>query len=440
VKVPDSKTVTEHVPQVYRTQQARLEVIAGADKGLVHDFQLSTRIGTRKIVDVQLKDPKVSGVHCEILAQDGLTVRDLGSRNGVFLGGFRVRDAEIPSGEILTLGDTQIRVRLTDVKVEIPTLQATSYYGLVGRSAAIRALTAQIERLRESLSTVLIQGETGTGKEKVAEALHATSTRADAPLVVLDCAALSANLIESQLFGHERGAFTGAETRRAGAFEQAHGGTVFLDEIAELPLPLQSKLLRVTEQREVQRLGATEFIPVDVRIIAASHRDLALEVSRGRFREDLFYRLSVVTLKVPPLRERKEDIPLLAMEILSQLGLDPQALLTPRALSDLDSHHWPGNVRELRNTLSRAAALVEPPKILPEPPPAEVSGLEALMDFDVPLLEGRARLAAAYETAYLRRLMRACDGNVSEIARRANMDRMAVHRMLLRLNLRGENT
>jgi DNA-binding NtrC family response regulator len=438
---PTSKTVTEAVSANYQTEQARLEVITGPDKGLTHDFQFSTRLGTRSIADVKLRDPKVSGLHCEILVGNGLTVRDLGSKNGTYLGGFQVRDAVVPSGKVITVGDTQIRLVLTDVKVEVPTLKVNAYHGLIGRSAPMRALTAQIERMRGSDPTVLISGETGTGKERIAEALHLTSARAQAPLVVVDCTSLSPSLIESQLFGHERGAFTGADSRREGAFERGAGGTVFLDEIGELPLPLQSKLLRVTEQRQVQRVGAAAPIPVDVRLIAATHRDLALEVSRGRFREDLYYRLSVVNLHVPPLRERKEDIPLLTIEFLKQLGLDPQASLSPESLGELDRHDWPGNVRELKNTIERAAALLEPPRVSSDvivPPSSSPESVEAV-DLNVPLLEGRARLMAAYEAAYLKKLLSLCNGNVSEVARRAKMDRMAIHRMLLRLNLRGES-
>jgi DNA-binding NtrC family response regulator len=433
------KTQTEVDAASLKVEKARLEVVAGPDRGRSHEFQGRVRIGTRPIAEVQLKDPKVSGLHCEILVRGEMTVRDLDSKNGTFLGGFRVREAVVPPGQTISLGNTQIRIVPTGTMVEVKLSPTTSYHGIVGRSAAIRALTAQIERLRDSTATLLIEGETGTGKETVAEALHASSTRADKPLVVVDCASLPPNLIESHLFGHERGAFTGAEQRHEGAFERAASGTLFLDEIGELPLELQTKLLRVLEQKEIQRVGGTRPLRVDVRVIAATNRDLALEVSRGRFREDLYYRLSVVHLHVPPLRERKEDLPLLAIEFLRQLGMDASAHLTAETFRELERHDWPGNVRELRNTLVRAVTLMEPPKIEAERPdvaPDERIG-EKLLDLSVPLPEGRAKLVAEYERAYLGKLLTECNGNISEVARRAQLDRMSVYRLLERHNLRG---
>ncbi|MBK7862535.1 MAG: sigma 54-dependent Fis family transcriptional regulator [Archangiaceae bacterium] len=431
----DPRTLTEPLATTYRAEQARLEIVAGPETGLARVFQGSIRLGSRPMVEVPLSDPKVSGVHCQLTIDgSGITVRDLGSKNGVFMGGFRVRDALVPQGQLVTIGDTQFRVKLIQATVEIPTLATTAYHGIIGRSGAMRALTAQLERLKSSDATVLIEGETGTGKERVADALHRSSHRSEKPLVVVDCGTLSATLVESQLFGHERGAFTGAESRQVGAFERAHGGTLFLDEIGELPLGLQVKLLGALERRQVQPLGATAPLAVDVRIIAATNRDLAVEVSKGRFREDLYYRLSVVHLKVPPLRERREDIPLLTIEFLAQLGLDPQEVLTPKTLADLERYDWPGNVRELKNTLERAGVLMEPPRAAsPAKAPVQLPGV---VDTQTPLLEGRAQLIAAYESAYLGKLLEECRGNVSEVARRAQMDRMTVHRMLLKLNLR----
>jgi DNA-binding NtrC family response regulator len=257
--------------------------------------------------------------------------------------------------------------------------------------------------------------------------------------VVVDCGSLPPQLIESELFGHERGAFTGAVQRNVGAFEQATGGTIFLDEIGELPLDLQPKLLRAIESRKIRRVGGDSQIPVDVRVVAATNRDLAVEAAKGRFREDLYYRLAVVKLQVPPLRERKDDIALLAYHLLEGLGADPQQLLTEDLVQELQSYHWPGNVRELRNALERHAALGEP--LTYEYAAAKESKPSAVatdvIDLSQPLRGAKQTLIDEFERAYIRAQLAACNGNVSECARRAGMDRMSIHRIIQRLGLRG---
>jgi DNA-binding NtrC family response regulator len=424
------KTLTVASDQPFRRQKVRLHVASGNDVGRHHDFEGRARIGSRPLADFVIKDAKVSGLHCEISLGETLRVRDLGSKNGTFLGGYRVFDAVVPAGQVVALGDTRVRVVPRDELVEVPLHPRTEFHGLVGRSHAMRALVASVERLAASDATVLIQGETGTGKELVAEALHSAGPHAAGPLVIVDCGSVPAGLIEAELFGYEKGAFTGAEARTPGAFERAHGGTLFLDEVGELPYEQQPKLLRALESREVRRLGGDRRIPTKVRVVAATNRDLALEVTRGRFREDLYYRLAVVSVSMPPLRERLDDLPLLAVHILRELGVEPASCLTLEALAALANHDWPGNVRELRNTLHRAAALLEPVEL----PPKAASDRP---DVTVPLSQARQLALDRLEREYVTTLLDQCAGNVSEVARRAGIDRMAIYRILQRLGMRG---
>jgi DNA-binding NtrC family response regulator len=414
-------------------RRARLEVRAGADAGKRFDIEQSARVGARQLADIVLADAKVSGVHCEILVGETLRVRDLGSKNGTFIGGVRVLDAIVQPGDVISVGDTKLVLQLAGTRA-LPLHDTDEFHGIVGQSAGIRALTARLAQLAQNDTTVLIQGETGTGKERVAEALHLAGARAKQPLVVVDCGAMPSTMIEAELFGHERGAFTGAVGAVAGAFERAHAGTLFLDEIGELPLELQPKLLRALESRTVRRLGGARPTSVDVRVVSATHRDLALEVANGRFREDLYYRLAVVTLKVPPLRDRREDIPLLAVRLLRDLGADPARLLDRPTLDALSRHGWPGNVRELRNTLERAVALAEPVAVAGSVTP---SGAPVpSVDTQVPLRAARQRMIDAWERAYLTRLLEECGDNVSEASRRAGIERMSMYRLLHRLGLR----
>jgi transcriptional regulator with GAF, ATPase, and Fis domain len=430
-------TVTSPRPATFRCRRIRLEVVTGRDAGAHHDFLDTARIGTRGVADLVLKDPKVSGLHCEIVGGEQLRVRDLGSKNGTFLGGFRVADAIVPPGESITVGDSQVRVTPVNETVDIPLHPADDFHGFIGSSAGARALTARLARLAASDATVLILGETGTGKDRVAEALHLAGPRAERPFVVVDCGALPPTLIESELYGHERGAFTGAVAAAAGAFERAQGGTLFLDEIGEVPLELQPKLLRVLESRTLRRIGGDRNVHLDARVVAATNRDLALEVTRGRFREDLYYRVAVVTLTVPPLRQRLEDVPLLAVHFLNELGVDPASYLTADAVATLASYEWPGNVRELRNTLERAVALMKPVAVDPAAAPAAAGAAGLRVDVRVPLRVGKQQIIDEYERAYLTAMLVDCAGNVSEVARRAGMDRMSIHRLMQKLGLRG---
>ena len=324
----------------------------------------------------------------------------------------------------------------------------------------MRELFARLEKLAASDATVLISGETGSGKELVAESLHEFSPRVAGPFVVLDCGSIPQNLIESELFGHERGAFTGAVSSYAGAFERAHKGTLFLDEIGELPLAMQPKLLRALERREIRRIGGTRTIQVDIRVVAATNRDLGVEVNRGRFREDLYYRLAVARVHVPPLRERRDDIELLIEHFLSVTPNAEGAELAPETVDLMKKHDWPGNVRELRNVIERALLLSEaipvsdPREVRPTSPQRAIEGeasgeahaavpvatledetMAVPIDTRSPFKVAKQKLVTEFERRYIRRLLAEHGGNISAAARVAGIDRMSIHKMLHRLGI-----
>ncbi|MCZ7685599.1 MAG: sigma-54 dependent transcriptional regulator [Sandaracinaceae bacterium] len=312
----------------------------------------------------------------------------------------------------------------------LPLSTRTTFHGLVARSVAMRAALASIERAAASDATVLLEGETGTGKGKVAEAIHRGGGRAGGPFLIVDCGAVPAALLESELYGHERSAFTGATERRIGAFEEASEGTLFLDEIGELPLEQQPKLLRALESKEIRRVGANRHERVDVRIVAATNRDLRREVNEGRFRADLYYRLAVLRVTLPPLREREDDIPVLARELLASLGASEETidrLCTPELLASLRRAAWPGNARELRNHLERCLAFDEALPI-----GDELVREGALVDASVPYAEARRRAIEAFEREYVRDLLARHGGKVSQAAAAAGMDRVYLHKLVRR--------
>ena len=342
-----------------------LELVSGPDTGLRSRLPLATvSIGTAPDNDVVLTDRTVSRYHAEIKAtSEGVLVRDLGSTNGTFSNGLRVVEAFVEPNARLSLGKSGIQIRQTTEERSYHLSDADWNGGLVGRTGPMRELFGLLTAVAPTPMTVLINGESGSGKELVATTLHELSGR-NGPLVVFDASVTDPEMVRNDLFGHVKGAFTGASGAREGAFRRADGGTLFIDEIGELPLELQPRLLRALENREVAPVGADRPVKVDVRVIAATHRDLESMVRDGAFRADLFYRLSVITVQVPPLRDIKDDIPLLIRHFSDQLALPCR--LSPEALVLLQRYRWPGNVRELRNVLERASVLCRGGEIGPE--------------------------------------------------------------------------
>jgi transcriptional regulator with PAS, ATPase and Fis domain len=318
------------------------------------------RIGSDPACDIVVEDPHVSRQHAEVeTSSAGVILRDLGSRNGTFVAGVAVKEALLVPGTVIVLGTTRIafEVQPDNADDEPDSAEPTRFGPAIGASPAMQSVFAMLRKLAPSDVSISLIGETGTGKDVLARGIHENSPRAKENFVVIDCGAVAANLIESELFGHERGAFTGAVAERQGAFERGHGGTVFLDEIGEMPLDLQPRLLRVLEQRTVRRVGGAIEHVVDVRIIAATNRDLAGEVTAGRFRQDLYFRLSAAVVNVPPLRDRKEDMPELIARILADLG--KEVSVSPAVLATLEHYDWPGNVRELRNVIESASPFID---------------------------------------------------------------------------------
>ncbi len=414
-----------------------LRVVDGPDRGKKRALQQGTIVtGAGADVDLVLTDPRVSRRHASFeLTADGVRVKDLGSKNGTTVNGAPVTDAIARAGSVVEVGDTSILLVADGERVDVGRGKG-ELGGLKAHGGAMRRVLAVLERAAKSEVTILLQGESGVGKDVVARAVHAASPRAAGPFVVVDCGAIAPGLVGSELFGHKRGAFTSAHEDRVGAFEAARGGTLFLDEIGELPKELQPSLLRVLDARAVARVGESTARPVDVRILAATNRDLQKEVERGAFRQDLFFRLAVVCLTIPPLRERKEEILSIAADVLKEQG---------RALDDVDpgdrrrmlDHAWPGNVRELKNAILRACALAsldEPVRLaLGGERDEPSSGLDVSDDDELlalPLSAARAEVLRRFETRYLRAVLAACDGNVSAAARKACVARSYMHRLL----------
>jgi DNA-binding NtrC family response regulator len=405
----------------------KVRVTAGPDAGAeINGHEEPITIGTAEGCALRLTDRAASRFHAEISpAPGGFRVRDLGSRNGTRAGGVRVIDATLPAGTALSIGASDVRVEDGGVHdVDAPRITS-----LVGEAPLALLLARRIERAARTEAPVLVNGESGTGKELVARALHDLSPRAAAPFVVVDCASIAPTLVQSELFGHEKGAFTGARERREGAFERAHGGTLFLDEIGELPAAVQPQLLGALSRGHVRRVGGEREIAIDVRVIAATHRDLRAAVNQGSFRADLLHRLAVVSLSTPPLRARPDDIPALVDHFLRGAGWAGRRaeIIDDDTLARWCEHPWPGNVRELKNATLAALAMREPPEL----EPAIASGAFAELS-GRPFREARDEALARFERRYLEVLLESTRENVSEAARRAGIDRTHLHELLRR--------
>ncbi len=416
-------------------------VLSGSAKGTSRLIREVLRIGKASDNDLVLADDTVSRHHCELSwARDGIHVHDLGSTNGTKVQGARVTEAVASPGSVLKVGEVEIILRASVRSAEVLPSDKTRFGDALGKSLSMRTIFAVLERIAPTDATVLFEGETGTGKDVLARATWTQSLRASGPFVVVDCGAVSYSLLESELFGHERGAFTGAVASRQGAFELSDGGTLFLDEIGELPLDVQPKLLRALETREFRRVGGNRTLKTDVRVIVATKRNLEKEVQGGRFREDLYFRLAVVPITVAPLRSRREDIPLLVEAMLAAAGHGLS--VSQETMNALSAHDWPGNVRELRNVLDRAVYMARASgqtELTLVTLPTSPAAIGDAFQFDEArsYRETRAKYDTEFERRYVKWLLGRHGNNVSAAAREAKMDRKHLHDMAKKHGLRG---
>ncbi|MEO8704554.1 MAG: sigma 54-interacting transcriptional regulator [Kofleriaceae bacterium] len=391
-------------------------------------------VGAHASCDLVLHDPQVSRRHGEIsIVTDGIRIKDLGSTNGTFWQGSRVGEVVVPAGATVQFGGTPVRIAAADAP-SLPPSDRDHFGLMAGKSLGMRELFAVLEMASPSDATILIEGESGTGKELAARAIHEQSVRTKGPFVTVDCSAIAESLIDSHLFGHVRGAFTGAERDRKGAFLEATGGTLFLDELGELPLSAQAKLLRVLEAQTVQPVGADRPVHVDTRVVAATHRDLARMVAAKEFRFDLFYRLAVVHVALPPLRERLEDLPHLIGTFYQRRGTDPGPVDGDN-LDRMRRHAWPGNVRELRNVLERAWALSGPKasfrelRLWLDPGAAQAQSTE-VVDISLPFKDAKERWNDQFERRYVAMVFADNANNVTRAAEHAGLSRRHFRELL----------
>jgi DNA-binding NtrC family response regulator len=409
-------------------------VVTGPDRG--EQVILAERpitIGSAPSCELVLSDRTVSRRHVTVsLEGSEIIVRDLSSTNGSFTHGSRFKEIVINYGAEVQLGKTVLKFLPREEAIEPTESEDKNFGELIGHDAKMRRLFALLRDIAGSETTVLIEGETGTGKELIAEEIHRHSRRANGPFVVFDCGAVPRELIESTLFGHVKGSFTGAIADRRGAFAEAHGGTIFLDEIGELALDLQPALLRALDKRAVRRVGANAYEQVDVRVIAATNRDLREEVAKKAFREDLFYRLAVIRVHLPALRERGRDIDILAEHFMRQFGTGRELRIPPGELSKLRSYNWPGNVRELRNVIERACVLSKSDSLsIDDALGDEIQGpLPIAFRMGLPFKEAKGQLVEQFEREYIVDLMKRHRMNLSAAAREAQIDRKHLRELL----------
>ncbi len=431
--------------EVARFPRARLFVSKGPDKGTEVVLEGQTvLVGSDETCQLRLTDTSVSRRHFELTGgPGGYRLRDLKSTNGVFIEGVQALDVRLADKARITLGRTELRFEPERQQIHWPLSPSDRFGEAIGRSTAMRRLFAVLERAAPTESAIVLEGEPGTGKELLARAIHDRSERKEEPFVVVDIGSLSEPLLDSDLFGHELGQLTAGKAARPGAFEEADGGTLYLDEVAELPLSLQPRLLRALEAKEVKRPGNNAPVKVNVRVVASTHKDLEAEVRAGRFREDLFFRLSVFRVRVPALRERPEDIPMLVK--LFEAKLKPAQPIPAVTVDMLGSHNWSGNVRELRNVVERLCAF---PDLGPAAidnavgkSGAEDAGSARLRQemtkqlVSLPYHDAKERVLESFEKTYFTEHLRAAGGVVTRTAQRVGLPRQSVHRMLRRLGL-----
>jgi|CZKU01.1.fsa_nt_gi two-component system response regulator HydG len=426
-------TIARPLELARTTRLRRVVVIEGPDANREFDLDPNkpSRIllGTSEVCDLRLTDPTVSRRHAAFEAA-GMRYRitDLESTNGTFVDGVQIVEGFVRGGEIVRCGSTAMRLEV-DQAVEAPALSTSIRFGsTLGASQAMRRLFPFCEKLARSKVPLIIEGETGTGKEVLAESIYEVGG-SKGPFVVFDCTTIAPNLIEAELFGHERGAFTGAAFSRAGVFEESDGGTIFIDEIGDLDLALQGKLLRALDRGEVRRVGGQKWIKVDVRVITATRRDLDKAIATNRFRDDLFHRLAVARIELPPLRERRGDVPLLARQFAVEMGGNPDEV-EAEVDARFPDYNWPGNVRELRNTVARFIALghdwQSPPRattVSPSAPEGVAGGewLEAILAGGMPYPVARRRVVEEFERRYVERVLAEHGGNVTHAAKASGL-------------------
>jgi two-component system, NtrC family, response regulator GlrR len=440
---------TDQASGALRARRYRVQVVVGPDVGTHAELEDGTFIiGTHASTDLRLTDKGISRYHLELkLVSGGLMLTDLESTNGTFQGAVRIGSVTLTAGVAASrfrLGtSTEIEIAPVDVPVPVVGYSQDRFGRVLGKSKAMRELFGLLSKIAPTEATVLLEGETGTGKELLAEALHQASPRKSGPYVVVDCGSLPKDLIGSELFGHARGAFTGAVANKRGLIEEADGGTLFLDEIGELPLELQPQLLRALEKREVRPIGELRAKKVNIRVIAATHRGLQDMVKAGTFREDLYFRLAVVRAPVPALRKHKEDISQLVDAFVHDLG-HHDFTLSPEVLAQLMAHDWPGNVRELRNVVERGLSLDggaselsvntvdTQAETLSDTP--STSGLSKSL-LDMSFKDAKGALTESFEREYLTHLLKRHNGNISRAALEAGIDRNYIHRLVKKYNL-----
>lgn len=446
----DTKTFLDNSALALSIRKYRLSTPFGSEtfqKRVVY-------IGSHPDADLSIDDPSVSRQHARIEIDNlGFRLIDNNSKNGTFIGDLRVNDIYLTPHVTFRCGAVEIEFTPSDDAINVEISSLDHFGNMLGQSVAMREIFALLERVAPTPATVLIEGESGCGKELVAAAIREHSPRANKPFVIFDCSAVSADLIESELFGHVKGAFTGAVSDRKGAFLQANGGTLFLDEIGELSLDLQPKLLRALENRMVRPVGAERTYPIDVRVVAATNRSLAKEVENGNFREDLYYRLAVIKIDLPPLRQRPDDIPLLVEHFLKQAAQKfnkPAPNITFSTLQKLRAYQWPGNVRELRNFIERACLLSNTERIetrflnaknpkFAEEQSVGIGETQAYVDhaleMQLPFKDAKQAVIEQFEKLYWAKLLQTTNGNISKAARLSSMHRKSVEYIVRKLEL-----